>query len=151
MGVHSRAGVCRVLQVGYGRIGSAIADLLSADERFSLVVAEHDLSRRSLDKPFQLLQLDVTDSHLLEDTAREADVIVSAGPHYLSPLLATLARQMNCHYFDMTESLEAAAQVRSIAEGAPRCLVSHCGVAPGFLSVVAAHLLRQFPSIEVAQ
>jgi saccharopine dehydrogenase-like NADP-dependent oxidoreductase len=64
--------------------------------------------------------------------------------------VAQVAREQGLSYFDLTEDVETTAKVRQVAEGAQdrQIFVPQCGLAPGFISIVASHLTRQFEALD---
>jgi saccharopine dehydrogenase-like NADP-dependent oxidoreductase len=62
--------------------------------------------------------------------------------------VAQAAREAHCHYLDLTEDVASTRRIREIAHGADRAFVPQCGLAPGFISIVAADLARQFDSLD---
>jgi saccharopine dehydrogenase-like NADP-dependent oxidoreductase len=145
----------RVLVLGSGKIGSLIAGLLAecgdyevhlADSRpgaAAEVAAAHALSA------IRPLQLDVTDGARLERYARDAGMgaLVSALPYYCNEGVAEVARATGCHYFDLTEDVAVAATVEHVAAGADTAFAPQCGLAPGFVSIAGAELIRHFDSL----
>ncbi len=75
------------------------------------------------------------------------EVVVSASPFYLTPSIATAARRCGVHYFDLTEDVASTRAVKALAEGSRTAFVPQCGLAPGYVSIVAQHLAAQFDSL----
>ena len=59
-------------------------------------------------------------------------------------MLFRSAKEIGAHYFDLTEDVESTRTVRRLAEGAATAFVPQCGLAPGFVSIVANHLASRF-------
>src|SRR6185437_9674099 len=55
------------------------------------------------------------------------------------------------HYFDLTEDVEVTRAVRAIATGATRAFVPQCGLAPGFISIAAAELIKHFQELRAVK
>jgi saccharopine dehydrogenase-like NADP-dependent oxidoreductase len=51
------------------------------------------------------------------------------------------------HYLDLTEDVASTRRVKELAAGAASALIPQCGLAPGFVSIVAADLCRRFDSL----
>src|SRR5207247_760904 len=79
--------------------------------------------------------LDVGDPAALRDALAGADVVINALPYFLSLPIARAAREQHVHYFDLTEDVNTAHEVRRIAEGAETVFAPQCGLAPGFISI----------------
>ena len=136
----------RVLLLGAGKIGAMIAHMLGRTGLYQVTVADR--------APAGLAAIPPTDATTLlidvagrEDLRRAMDghaMVVSALPFYLNIPVAEAARDAGLHYFDLTEDVATTRRVRAIAEGADCALMPQCGLAPGFVSVVAHDLTKRF-------
>ena len=77
--------------------------------------------------------------------------VVSALPYYLNITVAEAARAAGVHYFDLTEDVATTRRAREIAAGGPSAFVPQCGLAPGFISIVAMELARRFDRLEAVR
>ncbi|WP_029011079.1 saccharopine dehydrogenase family protein [Azospirillum halopraeferens] len=138
-----------VLLLGAGKIGSMICHLLHATGEYTVTVADRDeagLRHVARDEARRLV-LDVADPAALADALAGHAVVISALPYYLNAAVAEAARAAGAHYFDLTEDVETTRRVRAIAEGADTAFVPQCGLAPGFVSIVAADLAKRFETL----
>ena len=139
----------KVLLLGAGKIGAAIVELLSTDGDYQVMVSDSDAAMLDLlpaDKCSRD-QLDVTDGAALRSAMDGAEIVVSALPFYLNPPVAEAARDAGTHYFDLTEDVETTHAIRKLADGAERAFIPQCGLAPGFVSVVANDLTLKFDDV----
>jgi saccharopine dehydrogenase-like NADP-dependent oxidoreductase len=145
----------RVLILGSGKIGSLIAGLLADSGDYAVHLADNQpgaaaavASAHGLDA-ITALELDATDRATLERCAAETglDALVSALPHHCNRGIAESARAAGLHYFDLTEDIALAETVRTVADGAATTFAPQCGLAPGFVSIAAAELIRHFDSL----
>jgi saccharopine dehydrogenase-like NADP-dependent oxidoreductase len=131
---------------GAGKIGEAIIHLLSRSGDYRLRVIDSDPQRfapmRAMD--VECISADIRDERQLDELVKGQDVVVSAFPYYITPLIAGAARRNGAHYFDLTEDVEVTRKVMALAEGAKSALVPQCGLAPGFISIVAHDLAMRF-------
>jgi saccharopine dehydrogenase-like NADP-dependent oxidoreductase len=138
----------RLLLLGAGNIGAAIAHLFSESGDYEVTVADLTESRLAeLPAGVHSTCLDVTDPRALRALMRGMDMVVSACPFHLSVPIAEAARELSLHYFDLTEDVVTARQVRRIAAGADTAFMPQCGLAPGFVSIAAYELVKQFDSL----
>jgi saccharopine dehydrogenase-like NADP-dependent oxidoreductase len=139
----------KVLVLGAGKIGGAIVDMLAATGDYEITVADRDPAFLAMIPPEKARQelADLTDPAALRRLAGNASVVISALPFFLNPAVAEAARDAGAHYFDLTEDVATTRAVRALAEGAETAFMPQCGLAPGFVSVVAAHLAKQFDSL----
>ncbi|MCY7314265.1 MAG: saccharopine dehydrogenase family protein [Rubrivivax sp.] len=78
---------------------------------------------------------------------RGQQAVINALPYHLATLAATAAREAGTHYFDLTEDVAATRAIKQMAEGAPTAFMPQCGLAPGFIGIVAQHLCRGFDTL----
>ena len=53
-----------------------------------------------------------------------------------------------CHYFDLTEDMHATREIMRLAEAAQTVFMPQCGLAPGFVGIVAHHLTQRFNQLQ---
>ncbi len=139
----------KLILLGAGKIGDAILNLLSHTNDYELTVADQDPQRlqyvKQADFPHvTALQADLSDTHAVEKLIGGHDVTLSACPYFLTPIIATAAKRAKSHYFDLTEDVESTKIVKQLAEGSPNAFVPQCGLAPGFISIVAHDVASRF-------
>ncbi len=144
--------MARVLVVGGGKIGRAITHLLTTSDDYQVTVLDRDEKMlRSVPAVAagraSALVGDSTDRVILDRAASTHDIVISATPFHLTTTIASAAVQAGAHYFDLTEDVSSAAAVAQLAEGASSVLMPQCGLAPGFVSVVAASLAATFDEL----
>jgi saccharopine dehydrogenase-like NADP-dependent oxidoreductase len=142
------AGKTRLLLLGAGKIGGAIVEYLVGSGDYAVTVADQDEAALALMREDAgRMAVDVTDRAALEKAVSGMDMVLSALPYYLNIAVAEAARAAGAHYFDLTEDVETTRAVRRIAEGADCAFVPQCGLAPGFISIVAYDLAKTFESL----
>ncbi len=142
-----------VLLLGAGKIGRAIASLLHHSGSYNILVADNDsaaLEKLRTMVPVQTQLADASDLENLRSLMKDRRVVISALVYSANPLVAAAAVETNTSYFDLTEDVATTRAVRQLAD---RCaddciLMPQCGLAPGFISVIAGHLIRQFDSLD---
>jgi saccharopine dehydrogenase-like NADP-dependent oxidoreductase len=82
---------------------------------------------------------------------RGKDAVVNALPYHLAITAAELALECGCHYFDLTEDVAATKAIKDMAKGAKTAFMPQCGLAPGFIGIVAHHLASGFDSVRDVQ
>ena len=143
----------RLALLGAGKIGDAIINLLGATGDYEVTVADRDATRiAELAAPnVRAVEVDGTDEQALRTLLSGHDVVISAAPFYLTPMIAAAAKAAGAHYFDLTEDVASTRAVKALAEGATTALVPQCGLAPGYVSIVAHDLTRDFDSLRDVQ
>jgi saccharopine dehydrogenase-like NADP-dependent oxidoreductase len=140
----------RIVLLGAGKIGAAIVELLCSSGSYKLKVADRErslldtLKRDDIERD----RLDVEDAASLRRLMTGSNAVISALPYYLNSAVAEAARDCGLHYFDLTEDVATTRRVRKIAESATTAFVPQCGLAPGFVSIVAMDLAKRFDRLE---
>lgn len=141
------------LLLGAGKIGSAIARLLSATGEYDLLVGDvnEGAVARLRDLPrVTARRMDVTDHATLIDAMRGRAVVVSACSFDVNPGIARAALESGVSYFDLTEDVATTEAVAKIAQSARpgQVFMPQCGLAPGFVSIAAYDLTRRFDQLD---
>jgi saccharopine dehydrogenase-like NADP-dependent oxidoreductase len=149
----------RVLILGAGKIGSLISGLLASSGAYQVqlgdvdgsiaeaVVRAHGASGLSA-YALNAKQRSALEQHLAN---HPVDAVISSLPFYCNVTVAEAARTAGVHYFDLTEDVEVTRSVRAIATGSPRAFVPQCGLAPGFISIAAAELIKHFEELRAVK
>jgi saccharopine dehydrogenase-like NADP-dependent oxidoreductase len=139
----------KLILLGGGKIGSAIAAMLGGTGEYQLTVADRDAEslKRLPAKNVRAMVLDVADPAALRAAMKGHEIVVSAMPYHLTPVIAAAAKDSGAHYFDLTEDVESTKVVKNLAKGADTAFVPQCGLAPGFISIVAHDMTKKFESL----
>ena len=143
----------RVLLAGAGKIGGTIAAMLQESGDWDLkVVDTHEESLRDIEALGVTCEaVDITDEGERRRAIEGADALVSALPYDLNGPVAETAKAVGAHYFDLTEDVESMRHVKGLAKDARSAIMPQCGLAPGFISIVAHDLARRFDSVHSVQ
>ncbi len=149
----------RVLVLGAGKIGSLITCLLAESGEYDVYLVERSkeasgyLRNTSDLKHLTFASLDASNEQLVSDYIKEIkpSAIISALPFYCNPMIARLARDNKTHYFDLTEDVNVTNQVKELSKNAKTAFVPQCGLAPGFISIVANDLMQHFDSLDTVK
>jgi saccharopine dehydrogenase-like NADP-dependent oxidoreductase len=144
-----RKPTMRIALLGAGHIGQTIARLLSAtgDYQVTLIDKNPQALARVAGAGITPRQVDTEDQPALLAALRGHDAVVNALPYHLAIATATLAREAGCHYFDLTEDVAATRAIQQLADGARTAFMPQCGLAPGFIGIVAHHLAQGFDTL----
>ena len=140
-----------ILLIGAGKIGETIADLLHASGDYKVTVADRsELQLQKLPRRTHLttLVLDVANEAALDAALKGRFAVLSAAPYSVTGKIAAAARKAKVHYLDLTEDVANTRLVKSLAEGADSAFIPQCGLAPGFISIVAQDLTRRFERLD---
>ncbi len=140
----------KVAVVGAGKIGSMIAELLgrSGDYQVAMIDRSADaLDRLETSVPVQRIVLDVADGPALRSALKDRFAVLSAAPYQQTIRVAEAARDAGAHYLDLTEDVASTRRVKQLAEASATAFIPQCGLAPGFITIVAADLCRRFDTL----
>lgn len=133
----------KIAVIGLGKVGSLVASLLHHD---GAQVTGFDQAV-SGDFPFDTKSLDVTDEKALEEAIKGFDAIVSCLPYFLNTLIVKAAIKTETHYFDLTEDVPHTNFVIENSANSKTALVPQCGLAPGYIGIVGASLMKKFEKV----
>ncbi len=138
-----------LLLLGAGKIGAAIAAMLTDSGGYAVTVAERERALLDLVPSDQITPklADLADPAALSTLMAGSQAVVSALPFHLNARVAEAARAAGTHYFDLTEDVATAHAVREIAAGADSAFVPQCGLAPGFISILANDMATRFEDL----
>jgi saccharopine dehydrogenase-like NADP-dependent oxidoreductase len=143
----------RVLLLGAGKIGRMIARLLADSGDYAVTVAdvsEEALARVDARLSVPTRRVDVESKSDLAAALADCDSVISALSFYHNPRVAEAALAARVNYFDLTEDVETTRRVRAFAANARdgQIFMPQCGLAPGFISIVAHHLAGRLDVVE---
>jgi len=116
-------------------------------DRSAALLAQIDADPRRSAR-LSTLALDVNDLARLRAALQGRYAVLSAAPYHLTLQVARAALDAGVHYLDLTEDVASTRAIRALAPGARTALIPQCGLAPGFISIVAADLARRFDSLD---
>ena len=143
-----------ILVVGAGKIGAVVADLLAGCGDYAVTLADRDAAAlqngaaQAGERLYDVLTLDVANEAALGRALGGRYAVLSAAPFHLTQRIAALARRQGVHYLDLTEDVASTRAIREVAQGADSVLIPQCGLAPGFISIVASDLASRFDRLD---
>jgi saccharopine dehydrogenase-like NADP-dependent oxidoreductase len=139
-----------VVVIGAGHIGSTIASLLSETGDYRITVADQSAEQLAAlgdQARVDHAVLDVTDGPTLRALLSGKFAVLSAAPYHLTFHVAEAAKVAGAHYLDLTEDVASTRKVKALAADATTAFIPQCGLAPGFISIVAADLAQHFDTL----
>ena len=148
-----------ILVIGGGKIGSVVAALLVDTpmvDGYRVTVADRSVEAlaqiaRGESPRLDTLVLDVADPAALRKALDGRFAVLSAAPYHLTLRVAQAAREAGVHYLDLTEDVASTRAIRALSQGASTAFIPQCGLAPGFISIVAADLARRFDKLDTVR
>ncbi len=141
----------KIVIVGSGKIGGAICHLLYHTHDYALtVVDQNKLGLKSLEKRYPGIStrvLNASEPQAMEALLSGQHAVVNAAPYTMSKPIAQAAKLSKVHYLDLTEDVASTKAIIEIASSAERAFIPQCGLAPGFISIVAYDLAKHFDTL----
>ncbi|PZU20950.1 MAG: saccharopine dehydrogenase [Shinella sp.] len=140
-----------VVIVGAGKIGGAIARMLAATGDYAVTVAdrsEAQLAAIERGPAVATAAVDIADRTALTVLLTGKFAVLSAAPFHLTGAIAEAAVEAGIHYLDLTEDVATTRKVEALAAKSKSALIPQCGLAPGFISIVANDLAKRFDTLD---
>jgi saccharopine dehydrogenase-like NADP-dependent oxidoreductase len=139
-----------IVIVGAGKIGSMIAELLTGSGDYSVSVvdrSQQQLDRLETSAPTRKIVADITQGETLRKILTGKFAVLSAAPYHATRLIAEAAKAAGAHYLDLTEDVASTRVVKKLAADARTAFIPQCGLAPGFITIVASDLCSRFDTL----
>jgi saccharopine dehydrogenase-like NADP-dependent oxidoreductase len=136
--------------VGAGHIGGTIAALLAETGDYRVTVIDRSAQQLAELGPIERVEhlvLEVTDERALTTALTGKFAVLSAAPYHLTFEVAKAAKAAGAHYLDLTEDVATTRKVKALAHNAGIAFIPQCGLAPGFISIAAADLIKGFDTL----
>jgi len=137
--------------VGAGKIGAIIATLLAQSGSYNVTLMDKEadsLAKIQKHPAIKTAQIDITDKQALIECLKGKFAVLSALPFQLTLPLAEAAQATQIHYLDLTEDVATTKRVEELAKSASTAFIPQCGLAPGFISIVANDLAQKFEKVD---
>ena len=140
-----------IVVIGAGKIGSTIARMLAHSGDYRVTVADRSEEQLAAVERHDAVSteiVDIADAAAMRALLSGKFAVLSAAPYHLTVAIAEAAAFAGVHYLDLTEDVESTRQVKRIAADAKTAFIPQCGLAPGFISIVANDLASRFDTLE---
>lgn len=132
----------KVAVLGLGKVGKLAAELL-VESGFEVT----GIDARETDAPFATRAADLKDAASLTEVLKGKEAVLSCLPYHLNIGVSNVAHRLGLHYFDLTEDVPTTKHIRELAKTSRGLMAPQCGLAPGFVGIVGAHLADQFDKV----
>jgi len=143
--------VKQVVVIGAGKIGGATASMLAQYRDYEVLVTDcspEQLAKIDRQPAITTAALDITDHKALVSALDGKFAVLSAAPFNLTGAIAEAALEAGVHYLDLTEDVATTKKVEDLASRAATAFIPQCGLAPGFISIVANDLAKRFDKLD---
>jgi saccharopine dehydrogenase-like NADP-dependent oxidoreductase len=93
-------------------------------------------------------QVDFDDERTLGPVLDGTAAVLSCCPFECNPFIAEQAVKYDIHYLDLTEDIETTRKVLEFEPKSNKALIPQCGLAPGFITITAMHLMKRLDTCE---
>ncbi len=141
----------KIAVVGAGKIGATIAEMLADTGDYHVTLVDRSaaqLGAAELPAAVAALELDIEAAGVLEAALAGKFAVLSAAPFHLTTRIAEAAAGAGVHYLDLTEDVASTRRVKQLACSGSSAFIPQCGLAPGFISIVANDLASRFDTLE---
>ena len=148
----------RIVVLGAGLQSRAICKaLLKQDDVDSILLADVSLpfaaeQAITLEDPrVKADYCDASDYWSIRGALTDADAAISAVPYQYNATIARAAIESGCSFCDLggnNDIVEAELAMHDVAQSAGVSVVPDCGLAPGLVSILAAHAVKHMDDIE---
>jgi saccharopine dehydrogenase (NAD+, L-lysine-forming) len=132
-----------VAVLGLGKVGSLVGTLLT---RSGFSVTGFDMQPPE-GLPFKSQAMSVADPEAMKRALAGQDGVISCLPFHLNVDIARIAHAQGMHYFDLTEDVPTTKAILEMSKTSRGVMAPQCGLAPGFIGIVGAHLATHFESL----
>ena len=132
----------KIAVLGLGKVGHLAAELL-VESGFTVT----GIDARDTPAPFTTKTVDLADAAALKAALEGQEAVLSCLPYHLNIGVSTVAHGLGLHYFDLTEDVPTTKHIRDLAKTSKGLMAPQCGLAPGFVGIVAADLANQFDGV----
>ncbi|MFO1052473.1 MAG: saccharopine dehydrogenase C-terminal domain-containing protein [Planctomycetota bacterium] len=140
-----------IVILGAGKIGRMVAHFLGNCGDYRVRIG--DASQEAVDvvlgriKGAEGGKVDFGSETDLDKIFKGARAVISCAPFHCNPKIAERAKTAGVHYLDLTEDVAVTHKVQELAQGASTAFIPQCGLAPGFITLCAVHLIEGMTSV----
>ncbi len=136
--------------VGGGKIGELIVALLS--QKYHVTAYDVDLKRakESAGRRAKAVRLDAKKEASLVKALKDKRLVVNSCPYFMNKHISRAAAKAGTSYIDLSEDVESGDEIEKLAKKSDAYFVPRCGIAPGFIQIIAGHLIKQYESVDSA-
>lgn len=136
--------------VGGGKIGQLIVAHLSRKYKVSVYDKDLKQAKESAGKYAQAFKVDAKNQTVLVRAIKEKSLVINSCPHFMNLFIARAAAKAKTSYIDLSEDVKSGKAIEKMAETSKNYFVPRCGIAPGFIQIIAAHIINQYDEVESA-
>jgi len=140
-----------IVVAGSGKIGAIIAVMLAQSGSYQVTLIDKEAASLAKVTPHPALTtacVDISDKPALTQMLQGKFAVLSALPFHLTLQIAEVAHATGIHYLDLTEDVATTKRVEELAQSGQGAFIPQCGLAPGFISIIANDLAKEFDRLD---
>lgn len=143
-----------LLILGSGRVGRLTAYLLADSGNYNIHIGDKNAIKSPIEayrheNRIKCILIDANDGRAIKEYIKSNNIhgVVSCLPFFYNISIAEIAKQESIHYFDLTEDVKTTEAIEEISKNADSIFAPQCGLAPGFISIIANELMNNFDEV----
>lgn len=147
----------KVAVFGTGKIGSLIINFLVSSNDYKVTAVDKNKSemesilRENIPseryQSIEFKEIDFSNKQQIANALDEVDYVISAAPFHYNVGIAEVAKELCVHYLDLTEDVKTTKRVKELSKQSKSAFMPQCGLAPGFITIIANHLIKKFDNV----
>jgi saccharopine dehydrogenase-like NADP-dependent oxidoreductase len=136
--------------VGGGKIGELIVAHLSRLHPVTVYDVNPKRAKECAGRHASHAKLNARDPKELAKAFKGKSLVINSCPYFMNRPIARAAAKAGLSYIDLSEDVESGDEIEKLGSRVDSYFVPRCGVAPGFIQIIAGHLIKQFESVDMA-
>ena len=137
-----------VAVVGGGKIGELIIALLSRHYHVTVYDVNLKRAKECAGKHAKAVKIDAKNVKALAKALKDKRLVINSCPFFMNSYIARAAAAAGASYIDLSEDVTTGDQIEKLSQHAKGYFVPRCGIAPGFIQIIAGHLIKQYESVD---
>ncbi len=137
-----------VAVIGGGKIGELIVALLSKHYAVSVYDINLKRAKECAGKHAKAFQVDAKNTVALTKALIGKTLVINSCPFFMNGYVARAAAKAGASYLDLSEDVKSGHEIERLAKRSHRYFIPRCGIAPGFIQIIAGHLVKQYESVD---
>jgi saccharopine dehydrogenase-like NADP-dependent oxidoreductase len=134
--------------VGGGKIGELIVALLSKNYHVTVYDINLKRAKECAGKHAKAVQVDAKNGPALVKALNGKSLVINSCPFYMNGHVARGAAKVGASYLDLSEDVKSGHVIEKLAKRSHHYFIPRCGIAPGFIQIIAGHLVKQYESVD---
>lgn len=136
--------------VGGGKIGELIVAHLSRFHPVSVYDINLKRAKECAERRAKAFKLNAKNAKELAKAFKDKTLVINSCPFFMNRHIARAAAKAGISYIDLSEDVTSSDEIEKRAQHVDGYFVPRCGIAPGFIQIIAGHLIKQFETVDNA-